>query len=170
MAVSKVEYFANAGTLIVLITAAVNDVRKGKIPNVLLIILMGSQIVLEIISIIYFHTLPFSGVVIVKKLFVFISIIGFLYPFFALGELGAGDVKLLAVSSLCIEDPLSFVLWSFITALIISLVKIAKNGGTKDRETGKKLKVKLAVPVLISYVLLWGQTLWNGWERGGYFG
>ena len=143
--------FVIAGTVVVLITAAVFDVRCAKIPNFLLIILIGVQIGSEIISILVFKTPIVMGLDIYKKIGFSVVLILFLYPFFQIGKLGAGDVKLIAVSALSVSRPLEYVLSIFVISAVAGIMKILYSKIKK--ESGKRKVVHLAVPVLCAYLL-----------------
>lgn len=75
-----------------------------------------------------------------------------LYPFFKVGGLGAGDVKLLGVTAgyLPAEKILTFLFCSLLIAAMISLAKILKKG------RGWRSGVCLSGPVLISILLFLG--------------
>lgn len=143
-----------AGTVAVLISAAVNDVRHGKIPNILLIILLSIEIGSEAISRFVLKSPVHTGEELLKGLVAGVLIIIFLYPFFLLGELGAGDIKLMAVTALSVANPLIFVFMTFIIGALASIVKIIrKNKKTEKGETREKLIVHLSVPILVAYCL-----------------
>ena len=76
-----------------------------------------------------------------------------LYPFFKIGGLGAGDVKLLGVAAgyLPAEKILGFLFCSLLVAAMISLVKFRKKGG-KRQSRG----VCLSGPILVSVLLFLG--------------
>ena len=80
-------------------------------------------------------------------------VIAVLYPFFKMGGLGAGDVKLLGVTAgyLPAEKILAFLFCSLLVAAMISLVKFRKKGGER-RSRG----VCLSGPVLVSVFLFLG--------------
>ena len=80
-------------------------------------------------------------------------VIAVLYPFFKMGGLGAGDVKLLGVTAgyLPAEKILAFLFFSLLVAAMISLVKFRKKGGER-RSRG----VCLSGPVLVSVFLFLG--------------
>ncbi|MCR5619048.1 MAG: A24 family peptidase [Lachnospiraceae bacterium] len=60
---------------------------------------------------------------------------GLFYPFFVIGALGAGDVKLIAVSCgfVCGERALWFLFFSLLTASVIGTMKMGINGEIKKR-------------------------------------
>lgn len=76
-----------------------------------------------------------------------------LYPFFKIGGLGAGDVKLLGVTAgyLPAEKILAFLFCSLLVAAMISVVKFRRKGG-KRQSRG----VCLSGPVLVSVLLFLG--------------
>ncbi len=76
-----------------------------------------------------------------------------LYPFFQIGGLGAGDVKLLGVAAgyLPAEKILAFLFCSLLVAAMISVVKMWKRGGRRG-----KGGICLSGPVLVSVLLFLG--------------
>ena len=76
-----------------------------------------------------------------------------LYPFFKIGGLGAGDVKLLGATAgyLPAQKILTFLFFSLLVAALISLVKSRKKDG--ERQSGG---ICLAGPVLVSFLLFLG--------------
>lgn len=51
-----------------------------------------------------------------------------LYIFFSIGAIGAGDLKLLAVTVICFERPALFFAVTFIIAAVLSLIQIYRFG------------------------------------------
>ena len=102
-----------AGTALVLISAAITDVRKGKIPNILVLILAIFQILFVLISKFALNTSLLPGSLILERICAAAAVFLFLYPFFKLGGLGAGDVKLLTLTVLSVKDPLMFLMIVF---------------------------------------------------------
>lgn len=76
-----------------------------------------------------------------------------LYPFFQIGGLGAGDVKLLGVTAgyLPAQKILTFLFFSLLVAAMISLTKIRAKGGER-----RCSRVCLSGPVLVSVLLFLG--------------
>lgn len=138
-----------AGTVAVLITAAAFDVRHHKIPNILLIILFLFQNISELISLLIFKEPIFTWTEVLYKLFYSVLIVLFLYPFFLVSKLGAGDIKLIAVASLSLCNVLTFVFLIFAIGAGVSLEKILLK---KKTENGRVV-VHLAVPVFLAYCL-----------------
>ena len=102
-----------AGTALVLLSAAITDVRTGKIPNILVLFLALFQTVYIVISKFVFNTPALSGSLIFERLFAAAAVFSLLYPFFKLGGLGAGDVKLLTLTVLSVKDPVIYLLIVF---------------------------------------------------------
>lgn len=135
-----------AGTVAVhLITAAAFDVRHEKIPNILLINLVVIQIVSELISLLLFNEPIFTW----TSVFYVLLIILFLYPFFMINELGAGDIKLIAVASMTVKNILLYLVLVFALGAVIAVVRIA----LKKRNEDGRVVVHLALPVLLAYCL-----------------
>lgn len=111
-----------------------------------------------------------------------VVVIALLYPFFRIGGLGAGDVKLLGVTAghLPIEKVLIFLFFSLLVTAMISLLKMWKENNFRERmrylseyfadvigNGGWRLYVEngcahpvagvcMAGPVLVSILLCWG--------------
>lgn len=112
---------------ILLAIACVFDYRKGRIPNWLLLIMLavgwGYSGVAEGIRGILLYPLECAGVMVL------------LYPFFKLGVLGAGDVKLYGICAgyLPGDKFLLFLFLSLLIAAIISLIKMIKECNAVER-------------------------------------
>ena len=114
----------------VLLIIALFDILKHRIPNLLLMILLiinlfSGEIILGQNKVASEGTLQRIGCLIV--------IFAILYPFFAIGALGAGDVKLILVTMPGMEKPFLFVLMVFAVATVESVLKILFVGNVKDR-------------------------------------
>jgi len=146
-----VNYILAAGTVAVLTAAAVNDVRKEKIPNILLIACLIIFTASEMISLLVFKTPIYTAKEVATKFAISAMIVVFLYPFFMMSKLGAGDIKLIAVTAISVTDPLIYLLSVFIIGGLISIIQIIikKTKKTKDL----KIKVHLGLPVLAAYCL-----------------
>lgn len=77
----------------------------------------------------------------------------FFYPMFQLGMLGAGDVKLFLLLGIFLSgrDLMEAVVYSFVVAVIFSVLKMAVNQ-TGIRET----KIHMALSVFIGVLIVWG--------------
>ena len=53
-----------------------------------------------------------------------VLILGILFPFFSIGAIGAGDVKLILISALVMEKPILFFFTIFAIAAVISVIKL----------------------------------------------
>jgi len=146
-----------AGTVLVLISAAITDVRHAKIPNILVLIL-------AIFQIIYFFTVRFalnkpvlSGSLIFERILAAAAVFLLLYPFFKIGGLGAGDVKLITLTVLSVDKPLLFMMITFSVGALFSVIKLIST--LESNKKGNRT-VHMAFPVLIGYCItflpLWG--------------
>lgn len=144
-------YVLAAGTVTVLIAAAVNDVRKEKIPNILLIACLIIFTASEMISLLVFKTPIYTVKEVATKIAVSAMIVFFMYPFFMMGKLGAGDIKLIAVTAVSVTDPLIYLLSIFIIGGSISIIQIIVKKTKKT--TNVKMKVHLGLPILAAYCL-----------------
>lgn len=81
-----------------------------------------------------------------------IGVMFLLYPFFRLGGLGAGDVKLLGICAGYFhrDKILSFLFCSLLIAAIFALIKMMTEHCTRER---LKMRIPLAGPVLCSVLL-----------------
>ena len=137
-----------AGTVSVLISAAITDVRKGKIPNILVLFLALFQILVISFSKFVFNTPSLSGSLIFERIIAAAAVFMLLYPFFKFGGLGAGDVKLLTLTVLSVKDPLIFLLIVFSVGALISVIILFSKYDFKNK--GRKV-VHMAIPILIGY-------------------
>lgn len=109
------------------------DIRIHKIPNVFVLILF----IFNLLSNICFFVITDTGesdfsavlIVLIKVILIFII----LYPFYSIGALGAGDVKLIVATSLGCKEPLLYTLVVFLIAAIISLIRMGVNKNAKIR-------------------------------------
>jgi len=154
--------------LCLLLTAACGyDYRSRKIPNFLIVLIA-------------LWGMGFSGFLtfLASASLVFIL----LYPFFKIGTIGAGDVKLLGVTAGCLSfrNVLIFLFISLLIAAIVSLVKmwkednfierikylweylqnVARSGSWRlyleNERDGRRTGICLSGPVLVSILLYWG--------------
>ncbi len=138
-----------AGTVLVLISAAITDVRQGKIPNILILILAIFQTLYVLFSKFVLNTPSISGTLILERIGAAAAVFLLLYPFFELGGLGAGDVKLLTLTVLSVKDPLLFMLIVFSIGALISVITLF----SKLEFNNKRHKiVHMALPILIGYL------------------
>lgn len=103
------------------------DYRKNRIPNALIVLMSILGAVWRFWSGGTWDVLSYlAQAAVVMILF---------YPFFKIGGLGAGDVKLLGVSAgyLFPDEILPFLFWSLLTGAVISLVKMWKRKDFGDR-------------------------------------
>ena len=137
-----------AGTALVLISAAITDVRKGKIPNILVLILAIFQTLYVLISKFALNTSLLPGSLILERICAAAAVFLLLYPFFKLGGLGAGDVKILTLTVLSVKDPMLFLLIVFSIGAFISVIKIFS---THDFLGKGNKAVHMALPILAGY-------------------
>lgn len=134
-----------AALCLLLATACGFDYYKRKIPNEIIIIMIVVGIIIG------FRAEGVTGI----PLFIGRTASGMalLYPFFKLGAIGAGDVKLLGVTAgyLPFEKILLFSFYSMLIAAVISLVKLLRKKHLKER-----LSVCLSGPMLLSLLLFLG--------------
>lgn len=138
-----------AGTALVLISAAITDVRRGKIPNILILILAIFQTFYVLFSKFVLNTPSLSGSLIVERICAAAAVFLLLYPFFKLGGLGAGDVKLLTLTVLSVKDPLIFLLIVFSIGAFVSVIILFSKLEFNNR--GHKI-VHMALPILVGYL------------------
>lgn len=161
------------------------DVRKHIIPNKLLIELLTIQVVTYSVLETKQDAFEILSDVLKQLICIFIFSI-FLFVFFSVGAIGAGDLKLLVVMSLGYKRPLIFILVTLVIALIQSLIQMIRrrnfysrikylcnylidfrnSGELKSyipREISsadkKEYSIHLSIPVLIAGTLLEGYLL-----------
>lgn len=157
-----------------LVIACLFDYTKRRIPNFLIILMTITDIGMR-----YAENGMLSCVLSVAMTMIVMAL---LYPLFKVGVLGAGDVKLFGVCAgyLSPHKILFFFFFSFLSAAIISLLKMWKeqnaierfqylcqyivaavsNGNLqlymRDDEEKKAGSICLAGPVLCSVLMCWG--------------
>lgn len=113
--------------IVLLVIACVCDYSRSKIPNELLIWLLlaggigwGAEH-----GFLWMFAFPAACV----------PVMLLLYPFFKIGCIGAGDVKLLGICGafLPFQKTFLFLLFSMLTAAVFSLIKIMKNRSARER-------------------------------------
>lgn len=170
--------------ILLLITVAFIDVRSHKIPNLMTVMIMLAAILSIAYDILLGHVTVRE---ILLRIVTAILIILFLFPFFSVGAIGAGDVKLILAASIAMESPWLFLLITFLTAALFSLGKLIWGNNLKERilkfrlfiksvflyqsvtlyedsqtQIKEKLKynIHLSVPILIaSCICLWGKIV-----------
>ncbi len=158
--------------MLVLFLASLYDFRKGRIPNLLIVI--GA--VYGLMRVFYYQNF-FSHIPgIIFPILIF-------YPLFKIGTLGAGDIKLFSLIGFYVSfmESLYCILLAFVIGAVFSLISLKQEGNLSDRITylmsylkdciyqkqiryyyidahGKKLakeetdssKIHLAIPIFIS--------------------
>lgn len=109
------------------------DVRFHRIPNILLMILF-------VINFLFVKTSGFNlydsystqeGMLLRIG---YVALIGlFLFPFFSIGAIGAGDLKLIVIMALIMEKPFMFFFMVFILAALIGITKLIVSGEVRNR-------------------------------------
>ena len=137
-----------AGTALVLISAAITDVRSGRIPNILVLILAIFQTLYFVISKFVLNTSTLSGSLIYERIIAAAAVFLVLYQFFKLGGLGAGDVKLLTLTVLSVRDPLIFLLITFLIGAVFSVITLFSKHNFVNK--GQKA-IHMAFPIFLGY-------------------
>ncbi|MDE7205549.1 MAG: prepilin peptidase [Lachnospiraceae bacterium] len=157
--------------IIVFCVAVYMDLRFYKIPN--LCIFTG------IVSGLIMTTVSYSVAEMLIACVTMAAIFAAFYPFYLMGALGAGDVKLLMMTGCFIqcERIIQYLLVTFIAAAVISAVKIALFQESRERvwyfgrylkkavitgnveayivnRTNKRCVIRLSVPAFVSLVMM----------------
>ena len=154
-----------------LVPATIFDIRQRKIPN-----LLTAGMFVCLVAITFFSEGGMAtGMLLIRVL----GMALFLYPVFAIGALGAGDVKLLAVCTGFLPGirGLYFLFFALLAGTVLGIIKITYEGGIRKRiqslvlyigqtlktgkpgryhcseEAAKKAGVPLAGPMLISALI-----------------
>lgn len=119
--------------ILVALVVACGDLRVHKIKNLWVVVLLILNIFLLIIN----HTNTSNLEIGIERILLIILktalLIFILYPFFSIGAIGAGDVKLIAAVSIGTEDPFHFSLIVFSIAATMSLARIALSANARER-------------------------------------
>ncbi len=130
MGVINIEPIIDLFVLCLVLLTVLFDLRIHKIPNVILLCLL----IINTASLVIFHFFTGNFESSLLKVVTETLVVSFLiFPFFQIGALGAGDVKLITVTALATEEPLLYVLTVFIVAAAISSTKIIKKNLLKQR-------------------------------------
>ena len=143
--------------LCIMLTAACGyDYRRKKIPNYLMALVAVFGV---------WYRLGESGIDgALSYLGEAVLIICLLYPFFKIGSIGAGDVKLFGVTAgyLPFSRILVFLFVSLLISAMVSLFKMWKESNIcwklylESRQEKQAAGICLSGPVLISILLYWG--------------
>ena len=110
--------------LLVLFLASLWDFKKGKIPNLLIIV----GFLYGLMRVFYYQNLfrHIPGILFPILL---------LYPLFKIGTIGAGDIKLLSVIGLYISfmESIYCMFLAFVIGAIFSILRMKKEGNLADR-------------------------------------
>jgi len=180
---------------VLLFVTVLVDIRTNRIPNLVLILLA----IFQFFSI-YFSLTTIDGTFALKNIgsrcltvfFIFI----FLYVFFSIGGIGAGDLKLLILLAAGVERPIEFVATVFVIGAVFSVIHMVKNRNMNERmqvlckylqqvlkegkpipyysvepHIGEKMRhsIHLSVPIFIAYAF-YGFLKWlqySGLSIGG---
>lgn len=110
-----------------LIVVSIYDYKRKKIPNWMVIFILAAGV---------WHSVYQNGVKgLGVYIFVTLAVVLSLFPFFRIGGLGAGDVKLLSVCSGYFTENriLYFLFFSMLISVIFSIVKIFRERNVWDR-------------------------------------
>lgn len=143
-------------TVGVLLFLAIIDIWKSRIPNALVLLLILLQVIFEALSILIFSTPLWSDSAWseLSRVFMCLCIVVFLYPFFLSRKLGAGDIKLIAVTAFGVASPLLYLLWIFALSAAEAIFIIVLNRmKKKERHLWGKDVIHLALPILAAYVI-----------------
>ena len=110
--------------MIFLLWVTVLDISSDRIPNLLLAGIFLLRIVLTVC--LYDAGSSVSGYLL-ESIFYSIIPVLVLYPFFKIGTIGAGDIKLMAICSIGIKTPIVFLLLIFLFGSFLSLYKMIRN-------------------------------------------
>ncbi|MBO4981153.1 MAG: prepilin peptidase [Lachnospiraceae bacterium] len=163
-----------AALCVLLVVACAYDYGSGRIPNLLLLGMLAAGMVQRTLA-----EGPWGAAAFLTATAVMTAL---MYPFFKIGAMGAGDVKLLGVCAGYLPGSriLLFLFFSMLTAAIFSLIKFWRKQNLKERmqylaeylwevsRTGnwhlyvenlreqREACLCLSGPVLISALMYWG--------------
>ncbi|MBQ4537285.1 MAG: prepilin peptidase [Lachnospiraceae bacterium] len=112
---------------IFLVIACFYDYGSYRIPNVLLLVMIPMGVI---------HRMVTEGIGgILSFLIAFSIMLAVLYPFFKIGGIGAGDVKLLSICGgyFSGNQVFLFLFFSLLVAAIFSIIKLLNEGSAKER-------------------------------------
>lgn len=118
------------------------DIWKHIIPNCLLVILLIINL-LSAATLIVDSRVTFEGMLLRTGCMVLIFV--FLFPFFSIGAIGGGDVKLILVSAMVVEAPLVYFATVFVVAAILAIIKMIASGNGVARIKHLALYVKTTI-------------------------
>lgn len=153
--------------------AAYMDLRFYKIPNLCILTGILSGLIMTYAS--YSFAGVFAAGVSAAGIF------AIFYPFYLMGGIGAGDVKLLMMTGFFMHDArllIKYLLVTFALAAVISIVKMLLFAESKERllylgrylrkaaltgsideykvdKENKKCVIRLSIPALVSLALMW---------------
>ena len=129
--------------------AIIIDICKHKIPNLLLVIIL----IINLFS----GEIKFDNSITLEETltkFACLAIIfAIMFPFFSIGALGAGDVKLILITAIVMKQPLFFLFAVFLWAALISLIKImcVKNVRERIRYLSEYVRSTIRLKTILPY-------------------
>lgn len=151
--------------------AVYTDLRSYKIPNLCILAGMLSGLIMTYVSYSFGRALEAC----IAMIFLFMAF----YPFYLIGGLGAGDIKLLMMTACFIQEErlIKYILVTFVLAAIISVAKILFFKESRERlfylagylkkvavtgsidnyiidKTNKRCVIRLSVPAFMSLVIM----------------
>lgn len=113
--------------LVVLFSTVLSDMRDGRIPNVCVLIIFVIGIIFKALPMlstgICILTVQKIGMWAIEEVIVFI----FLFPFFSMGSLGAGDLKLILATASGTSNPVIFTFVIFAFGSVMAIWKMFRN-------------------------------------------
>jgi prepilin peptidase CpaA len=156
----------------VFIVAIFTDLKYYKIPNLLIIFGMAAGLIITIYR--------FSLSALLQSFLCMAIIFVCFYPFYILGGIGAGDIKLFMMTACFIrnESLLNFILVTMIIGAVISIIKMIAFRESRERliylgryikkivltrtvdeyeidKTNKRTLIRMAVPAFISLIIMY---------------
>lgn len=132
---------AIVAVILIMLVAGYTDMMKRVIPNRLVIALLCL-----VLSMNYFQR-GINGLVMGVITILLVALL--FYPFFAIGKIGAGDIKLLAICSTIFygDQILKFLFVSFVLALILGIFMNIK--GMESRKGGVPMAIPIGIAILV---------------------
>ena len=112
----------------ILVLTVLSDFKNEKIPNSLLLILLIINTLFNLNSIIFMEPMNLALQSHLLKTGECILFFIILFPFFSIGALGAGDIKLIFVTSLGLSCPLKFFKLFLAYAFVQAVIKMISEG------------------------------------------
>lgn len=123
----RYELFLTLILLTLLVSAVFVDIWKSIIPNRIVLMVLAVQVGSALVSCSMVDAADRFYRLLTRCLII-IFLIFFIYIFFSIGAIGAGDLKLLAATAVGFESPAMFIAVTFIIAAVMSLVHAIRKG------------------------------------------